>query len=87
MGCYGGRLAGQYAEVQFNDPRTFSNALLAIMQLLKDPELPVRVDAVVALRHFVEQARDLNELRSLLPLLLDDIFKVGEDNEEHSRNS
>jgi hypothetical protein len=38
---------------------------------LRDPELPVRVDSVFALRSFVEACKDLDEIRPILPQLLD----------------
>ena len=35
-----------------------------------------RVDSVVALRNFVEASRDLNEIRPILPQLLDELFRL-----------
>ncbi|VAH31486.1 unnamed protein product [Triticum turgidum subsp. durum] len=43
---------------------------------LRDPELPVRVDSVFALRSFVEACKDLDEIRPILPQLLDEFFKL-----------
>lgn len=45
-----------------------------VMRALADPELPVRVDAVVALRSFVDDLADLDILKPLLPSLLDSVF-------------
>lgn len=45
-----------------------------VMRALGDAELPVRVDAVVALRSFVEELADLEILKPLLPSLLDSVF-------------
>ena len=42
--------------------------------LLGDPELPVRVDSVVALRHIIDAAEDLEAIKPTLPLLLNSIF-------------
>jgi hypothetical protein len=45
-----------------------------IMRALGDPDLPVRVDAVVALRGFVDELADLDMLKPVLPALLDSVF-------------
>ncbi|XWS13239.1 hypothetical protein CRYUN_Cryun36dG0020500 [Craigia yunnanensis] len=69
-------VAGQYAHINFSDQNNFRQALHSVVSGLRDPELPVRVDSVFALRSFVEACRDLNEIRPILPQLLDDIFKL-----------
>ncbi|KAL4289962.1 hypothetical protein GQ457_14G000330 [Hibiscus cannabinus] len=69
-------VAGQYAHVNFSDQNNFRQALHSVVSGLHDPELPVRVDSVFALRSFVEACRDLNEIRPILPQLLDEIFKL-----------
>ena len=48
----------------------------SVVNALKDPELPVKVDAVVALGSFVEAADDIAQLRPILPQLLDEFFKL-----------
>ncbi|AQK52646.1 Importin beta-like SAD2 [Zea mays] len=47
-----------------------------IVSGMHDPDLPVRVDSVFALRSFVEACKDLNEIRPILPQLLDEFFKL-----------
>ncbi|GLT74887.1 hypothetical protein SLA2020_466520 [Shorea laevis] len=69
-------VAGQYAHISFSDPNNFCSALHCVVSGLRDLELPVRVDSVFALRSFVEACRDLNEIRPILPQLLDEIFKL-----------
>ncbi|KAH1089513.1 hypothetical protein J1N35_016770 [Gossypium stocksii] len=69
-------VAGQYAHINFSDQNNFRQALRSVVSGLRDPELPVRVDSVFALRSFVEACRDLNEIRPILPQLLDEIFKL-----------
>ncbi|KAK5804869.1 importin beta-like SAD2 [Gossypium arboreum] len=69
-------VAGQYAHINFSDQNNFRQALHSVVSGLRDPELPVRVDSVFALRSFVEACRDLNEIRPILPQLLDEIFKL-----------
>ena len=55
-----------------------------VMRGLGDTELPVRVDAVVALRSFVEELADLEILKPLLPSLLNSVFGLMSeiDNED-----
>ncbi|GAV58972.1 IBN_N domain-containing protein/Cse1 domain-containing protein [Cephalotus follicularis] len=69
-------VAGQYAHINFSDQNNFRKALHSVVSGLCDPELPVRVDSVFALRSFVEACRDLNEIRPILPQLLDEFFKL-----------
>ncbi|WCJ41499.1 Importin beta-like SAD2 [Euphorbia peplus] len=69
-------VAGQYAHINFSDQNNFRKALHSVVSGLRDPELPVRVDSVFALRSFVEACKDLNEIRPILPQLLDEFFKL-----------
>ncbi|XP_059445616.1 importin beta-like SAD2 [Corylus avellana] len=69
-------VAGQYAHINFSDQNNFRKALRSVVSGMRDPELPVRVDSVFALRSFVEACRDLNEIRPILPQLLDEFFKL-----------
>ncbi|XP_043705839.1 importin beta-like SAD2 [Telopea speciosissima] len=69
-------VAGQYAHINFADQNNFRKALHSVVSGLRDPELPVRVDSVFALRSFVEACKDLSEIRPILPQLLDEFFKL-----------
>ncbi|XP_010469688.1 PREDICTED: importin beta-like SAD2 [Camelina sativa] len=69
-------VAGQYAHINFSDQNNFRKALHSVVSGLRDPDLPVRVDSVFALRSFVEACKDLNEIRPILPQLLDEFFKL-----------
>ncbi|XP_042514589.1 importin beta-like SAD2 [Macadamia integrifolia] len=69
-------VAGQYAHINFADQNNFRKALHSVVSGLHDPELPVRVDSVFALRSFVESCKDLSEIRPILPQLLDEFFKL-----------
>ncbi|KAB5527592.1 hypothetical protein DKX38_021439 [Salix brachista] len=69
-------VAGQYAHINFSDQNNFRKALRSIVSGLRDPDLPVRVDSVFALRSFVEACKDLSEIRPILPQLLDEFFKL-----------
>ncbi|KAJ8774330.1 hypothetical protein K2173_011579 [Erythroxylum novogranatense] len=69
-------VAGQYAHINFLDQNNFRNAMHSVVARLRDSELPVRVDSVFALRSFVEACKDLNEIRPILPQLLDEFFKL-----------
>eukprot|EP00216_Chloropicon_sp_CCMP2111_P001287 CAMPEP_0198243276 /NCGR_PEP_ID=MMETSP1446-20131203/26275_1 /TAXON_ID=1461542 ORGANISM="Unidentified sp, Strain CCMP2111" /NCGR_SAMPLE_ID=MMETSP1446 /ASSEMBLY_ACC=CAM_ASM_001112 /LENGTH=1052 /DNA_ID=CAMNT_0043927057 /DNA_START=26 /DNA_END=3184 /DNA_ORIENTATION=+ len=71
---------GMFADFKFQEGRgkgsTFSILLSSTVARLQDPELPVRVDASVALRSFVEILKDLELLRPLLPQLLNEFLKL-----------
>ncbi|GMH26704.1 hypothetical protein Nepgr_028547 [Nepenthes gracilis] len=69
-------VAGLYAHINFSDQNNFRKALHSVVAGLRDPELPVRVDSVVALRSFIEACKDLGEIRPILPQLLDEFFKL-----------
>ncbi|ONK72530.1 uncharacterized protein A4U43_C04F20370 [Asparagus officinalis] len=69
-------VAGQYAFINFSDQNNFRRALHCVVAGMRDPELPVRVDSVFALRSFVEACKDLNEIRPIIPQLLDEFFKL-----------
>ncbi|RLM79588.1 importin beta-like SAD2 [Panicum miliaceum] len=69
-------VAGQYAHINFSDPNNFRQAMRCIVSGMCDPDLPVRVDSVFALRSFVEACKDLDEIRPILPQLLDEFFKL-----------
>ncbi|EHA8588685.1 importin beta-like SAD2 [Cocos nucifera] len=69
-------VAGQYAHINFQDQNNFRRAFHLVVSGLCDPELPVRVDSVFALRSFIEACKDLNEIRPILPQLLDEFFKL-----------
>ncbi|KAK1425494.1 hypothetical protein QVD17_20846 [Tagetes erecta] len=69
-------VAGQYAHISFSDSNIFRKALQSVVAGMRDPELPVRVDSVFALRSFVEACEDLGEIRPILPQLLDEFFKL-----------
>ncbi|XP_076945680.1 importin beta-like SAD2 [Bidens hawaiensis] len=69
-------VAGQYAHIKFSDPNNFRKALQSVVAGMRDPELPVRVDSVFGLRSFVEACTDLDEIRPLLPQLLDEFLKL-----------
>ncbi|GJT09582.1 importin beta-like SAD2 [Tanacetum coccineum] len=69
-------VAGQYAQINFSDPNNFRKALQSVIAGMCDPELPVRVDSVFALRAFVEACKDLSEIRQILPQLLDEFFML-----------
>jgi len=88
--CFGSRyghlrakaawVAGMYCDVEFPDGQGAGPSYQAIFSkvvgLLGDGELPVRVDAVVALRQFAEHAEDVEGLKPLLPTLLGAIFSL-----------
>ncbi|KAK3145078.1 hypothetical protein QOZ80_4AG0322730 [Eleusine coracana subsp. coracana] len=69
-------VAGQYAHINFSNQDNFRKAMHCVISGMRDAELPVRVDSVFALRSFVEACTDLDEIRPILPQLLDEFFKL-----------
>nr|AAD24843.1 putative importin (nuclear transport factor) protein [Arabidopsis thaliana] len=55
-------VAGQYAHINFSDQNNFRKALHSVVSGLRDPDLPVRVDSVFALRSFVEACKEFFKL-------------------------
>ena len=53
-------MSGQYAHINFPDKNNFRIALHSVVAGLRDPELPVRVDSVFALRAFVEACKGVS---------------------------
>ena len=47
-----------------------------VIRCLSDPDLPVRVDAVAAIRQFVEEVEDVEMIKPILPGLLDSVFRL-----------
>lgn len=81
-GCW---LAGLYADTHFAEGQgrgpTFTAMLQCVIASLSDPELPVRVDAGVAVRSFVDavEAEDLGPLRPLVPDLLQRFLAISHE--------
>lgn len=69
-------VAGYYANADFNDHGVFRQLFQAVVRALSDSELPVRVDALVALRPFVEELDDVNQLKGIVEEVLTELFKL-----------
>ena len=65
-----------YAEIDFTNPQNFMALFAGVVNCLKDPDLPVKVDAIVSLGSFVETADDISQIRPILPQLLDEFFAL-----------
>lgn len=83
-------LAGTYADIEFSDGQgrgaTFTALLQRVVQAISDHDLPVRIDASVAVRSFLDavEAEDLDALRPLVPELLKQFLQLSQevDNED-----
>ncbi len=81
-GCW---LAGLYADTDFQEGQgrgaTFAALLSFVITSLSDPQLPVRVDAGVSIRSFIETVEDadLAPLRPLVPNLLEKFLAISHE--------
>lgn len=69
-------VAGMFSGIKFADQRHFDVLLQRVIGALEDQELPVRMDAVVAVRPFVEALEDHAVLKPILPTLLNHFFSL-----------
>ncbi len=71
-------MSGVFSDTEFASGKgsgaEYAALFTRVIQALHDKELPVRVDAVVALRSFVEELEDIEQLKPILPQLLGSIF-------------
>ncbi|GFR51384.1 hypothetical protein Agub_g13814, partial [Astrephomene gubernaculifera] len=71
-------VSGVFCDTTFpdgtNQGPTYMRFFEQVVRCLGDPELPVRVDAVVSLRHFLEEMEDVSPVAPALPQLLNSIF-------------
>ena len=68
--------AAQFVDIKFNTSENFVNLFWNVCNCLKDPDLPVKVEAVCSLRAFIDHSEDLETLKPILPQLLDEFFKI-----------
>ncbi|DBB04276.1 hypothetical protein WJX77_005934 [Trebouxia sp. C0004] len=78
-------VAGQYADIDFREGsgqgQAFSSLFQKVVNAFQDPDLPVRVDAVVALRSFIDafDTEGLQQVKPLIPQLLDVFFQLMQE--------
>lgn len=83
-------LAGHYADIEFQDGQgqgpTFAALLQRVVAAIADPDLPVRIDAAVCVRSFLDAVEEeqLGPLRPLVPQLLTQFLALSAeiDNED-----
>uniref|UniRef100_A0A7S0V0E3 Importin N-terminal domain-containing protein n=1 Tax=Polytomella parva TaxID=51329 RepID=A0A7S0V0E3_9CHLO len=81
-------LAGVFCDVKFHDGcgsgATFFSFFEQVVRCLTDNDLPVKMDAVVALRSFMEEINDSSQVEPIVPQLLTTIFGLMDtvDNED-----
>lgn len=83
-------ISGCYCDIQFSDGagagQTFGLLFKEVMNRLHDTDLPVKVDAVVSIKNFMEEVKTpaLGELKPIIPQLVTSIFNLMNevDNED-----
>ena len=75
---------GQFAAIPYSDEANLLAALEKIMGCLADPEMPVRVEAALALRMFLKGEQCMEQVATVVPQLLEALFALMDDveNEE-----
>ena len=68
--------ASKYSGIEFTSEQNFLTLFSSVVQSMKDQQLPVQVEAVVALGSFIQETDDVSNLKPLIPQLLDDFFKL-----------
>eukprot|EP00741_Cyanophora_paradoxa_P019839 tig00000217_g19147.t1 len=72
-------VVGQYADLEFSVDTNFARTIDCVLSRLQDAELPVRVEAAVALKALVENEKTVEHLKPALPHVLDMLFKLMDD--------
>mmetsp|Transcript_5295 Transcript_5295/g.7439 ORF Transcript_5295/g.7439 Transcript_5295/m.7439 type:complete len:1038 (+) Transcript_5295:129-3242(+) len=77
-------LMAQFYELEWKNQPAFLTALRSVISCLKDKELPVRVRAALSLRHLIQNDLAREEVRQILPQLLEAFFSLMNeiDNDE-----
>mmetsp|Transcript_36591 Transcript_36591/g.59153 ORF Transcript_36591/g.59153 Transcript_36591/m.59153 type:complete len:1025 (+) Transcript_36591:45-3119(+) len=83
MAC---RVVGQFAEqLEFAMPNTFNVLLESVLRAMRDTDIPVRIEAAVAVRMLLDnKSATLERMQPFIPPLLDELFKLMDeiDNED-----
>eukprot|EP01112_Ceratiomyxa_fruticulosa_P010852 TRINITY_DN2888_c0_g1_i1.p1 TRINITY_DN2888_c0_g1~~TRINITY_DN2888_c0_g1_i1.p1 ORF type:complete len:1156 (-),score=266.57 TRINITY_DN2888_c0_g1_i1:100-3441(-) len=66
----------QFPNAPFKQPQSFMNGLKAVVSLMRDPELPVRIQAALAIRPLIMVKNAKEEIRPILPSILDQCFQM-----------
>eukprot|EP00873_Tetraselmis_striata_P029005 jgi/Tetstr1/449269/TSEL_036472.t1 len=69
-------VSGMFCGITFEEQKHFDLLLQRVFACLNDEQLPVRMDAVVAVRHFVDALEDHSILKPILPQLLNQFFSL-----------
>ncbi|CAG9461067.1 unnamed protein product [Pedinophyceae sp. YPF-701] len=73
-------VAGSFADLKFPEGvgvgRTFGAMMSATVNAMSDPEMPVRVEACMSARCFLEEVEDVSVLKPAVPQLLQSILQL-----------
>ena len=69
-----------FADIKFREGRgvgaTFEAMFRATVNAMQDSELPVRVDACMAVRMFVDAIEEIEPIKPVVPQILHSVLKV-----------
>jgi len=79
--CY---VFGSFFRLEWANEENYKTGLRLVLKCVVDPELPVRVRAVMALQHLIANPLSTEEIRKILPQLIEEFFKIMNeiDNDE-----
>eukprot|EP01027_Heterolobosea_sp_BB2_P018517 GEZU01026071.1.p1 GENE.GEZU01026071.1~~GEZU01026071.1.p1 ORF type:complete len:466 (+),score=107.20 GEZU01026071.1:3-1400(+) len=72
-------IVGEFADIDYKSTDNFLFALRSVITCLRDSELPVRVQAGLSLKHLLEADIAANEIKPILPTLLEEYFKLMDE--------
>lgn len=69
----------QFWDLNYTDPQIFLNGFRMVLNCMKDRELPVKVEAALSIRWLIKKEAAKDEIRKILPQILDAFFKIMND--------
>lgn len=61
----------QFYNAQFENPANFGAGLRQVVTMMRDPDLPVRIQAALSLKYLIMAKSAKDELRPVIPQILE----------------
>lgn len=69
-------LFSQFYNAKFENPANFAAGLRQVVTMMRDPDLPVSISAAFSLKFLIRATTAKDELRPVLPQILEEYFKL-----------